>query len=118
VKSINQKNDLYKRTSRRVLSYYVVDNDPLFLDFCIPKNTALDMDLLESSFDLMYNPSFKIRPRENWMMPTPFVLTDALVIQQKIKPTVQVAPTALSAVPKMMISKDSTSQNIDTLKTK
>jgi hypothetical protein len=52
------------------------------------------------------------------MMPTPFVLTDALVIQQKIKPTVQVAPTALSAVPKMMISKDSTSQNIDTLKTK
>ena len=66
----------------------------------------------------MYNPSFKISPRENWMMPTPFVLTDAVVIQQKIKPTVQVAPTALSAVPKMMISKDSTSQNIDTLKTK
>lgn len=118
VKSINQKKEFYKRTSSRVLSYYVVDNDPLFLDFCIPKNTDLDMDLLESSFDLMYNPSFKISPRENWMMPTPFVLTDAVVIQQKIKPTVQLAPTAISAVPKMMISKDSTSQNIDTLKTK
>ena len=116
--SLNQKSDLYKRASRRVLSYYVVDNEPLLLDFCIPKNTALDMHLLESSFDLMYNPSFKISPRENWMMPTPFVLTDAVVIQQKIRPTVQLAPTALSVDPKMLIVKDSTSQNIDTLKTK
>ena len=118
VQSINQKNDLYKRTSRRVLSYYVVDNEPLILDFCILKDTDLGMDLLESSFDLMHNPSFKISPRENWMMPTPFVLTDAVVIQQKINPTVQLVAKELSVVPKTMISKDSTSQNIDTLKAK
>jgi hypothetical protein len=91
-KSLDQKGNLYQRTSRRVLSYYVVDNEPLLLEFCISKNIALDMELLESSFDLMYNPTFSISPRENWMMPTPFVLTDAVVIQQKIKPTVAMAP--------------------------
>jgi hypothetical protein len=116
--SLDQKSDLYKRTSQRVLSYYVVDNEPLTLDFCIPKNTALDMNLLESSFDLLYNPAFKISPRENWMMPTPFVLNDAVVIRQKIKPTIQSAPRSVLVAPKMIISKDSIAQNIDTLKTK
>ncbi|MND73461.1 hypothetical protein D3C80_650360 [compost metagenome] len=44
------------------------------------------MELLESSFDLMTNPLFEMAKRENWMMPTPFVLNDAVVIKQKIKP--------------------------------
>ncbi len=117
-KSLDQETDLYKRTSCRVLSYYVVDNEPLLLDFCIPKNTALDMDLLESSFDLMYNPVFKMSPRENWMMPTPFVLTDAVVIKQKIRPTIPSAPKTVLPTTNMIIAKDSTTQNIDTLKTK
>ena len=43
------------------------------------------MDLIESSFDLMSNSLFKIAPRADWMMPTPFVLNDAVLIQQKIK---------------------------------
>ena len=117
-KSLNHETDLYKRTSRRVLSYYVVDNEPLLLDFCIPKTTALDMDLLESSFDLIYNPVFKMVPRENWMMPTPFVLTDAVVIKQKIRPTIPVAPKSVMPTSNIIIVKDSTAQNIDTLKTK
>jgi hypothetical protein len=35
----------------------------------------------------MQNPLFSISKRASWMMPTPFVLTDAVVIKQKIKPT-------------------------------
>ncbi len=45
------------------------------------------MSLMESSFDLMTNPKFNIAKRASWMMPMPFVLNDAVVIQQKIKPT-------------------------------
>jgi hypothetical protein len=96
----------------------VVDNEPLILDFCIPKNTLFDMDLLESSFDLLHNPAFKIHPRENWMMPTPFVLTDAVVIRQKIKPTLITARKAIAPSVQIGISKDSTVQNNDTLKAK
>ena len=33
--------------------------------------------------------------RESWMMPTPFVLNDAVVIRQKIKPSAIVAETVL-----------------------
>jgi hypothetical protein len=44
------------------------------------------MELLESSFDLMSNPLFNITKRAPWMMPTPFVLNDAVVIKQKIIP--------------------------------
>jgi hypothetical protein len=43
------------------------------------------MELMESSFDLMQNPCSQFQ-RASWM-PTPFVLTDAVVIKQKIKPT-------------------------------
>jgi hypothetical protein len=45
------------------------------------------MDLVESSFDLMNNPAFSMAKRRSWMMPTPFVLNDAVVITQKIKLT-------------------------------
>jgi hypothetical protein len=48
--------------------------------------SCFDMELMESSFDLMQNPCSQFQ-RDSWMMPTPFVLTDAVVIKQKIKPT-------------------------------
>ena len=118
VTNINQKESLYKRNGRRVLSYYVVDNEPLELQFSIPAKAILDMDLMESSFDLLRNPLFKIVPRDSWMMPTPFVLNDAVVIQQKIKPPVAMTPKIVSHSPAMEISKDSASQNIDSLKIK
>jgi hypothetical protein len=57
------------------------------MEFSINKNQKLDLNLVESSFDLLSNPEFKIIKRNNWMMPTPFVLTDAVVIEQKVKPS-------------------------------
>ncbi|PKW28782.1 M28 family peptidase [Flavobacterium lindanitolerans] len=86
VKHINQKGSAFKRKGRKLLSYYVTDNEPLELQFSIASKAVLDMDLMESSFDLMSNKMFSIAKRENWMMPTPFVLNDAVVIKQKIKP--------------------------------
>jgi hypothetical protein len=106
--NLGQKGALYPRNGRKIISYYVVDNDPLELQFSIPKDTVLDMDLIESSFDLMTNPSFTISKRASWMMPTPFVLNDAVVIKQKIKATAKVIETTASKYKlKFVVKKDS-----------
>ena len=85
VSTSGQKGNRLERDDIKILCYYVVGNEPLVLDFYINKLTVFDMDLIESSFDLMTNPLFQIKPRADWMMPTPFVLNDAVLIQQKIK---------------------------------
>ena len=81
--ALDQKGSLYKRRGKKLISYYVVDNEPLELQFSIPVNAVFEMDLMESSFDLMNNPLFTITKRKDWMMPTPFVLNDAIIIRQK-----------------------------------
>ena len=87
VKQLEQKNSKMNRNGKKILSYYVVNNEPLEMQFEIKNAVLFDMQLLESSFDLMSNPSFSISPRASWMMPTPFVLNDAVVIRKRIKPT-------------------------------
>ena len=117
VKSISQNEALYKRTSKRVLSYYVVDNEPLELEFSINSKSVFNMDLMESSFDLMNNPLFTMVKRNSRMMPTPFVLNDAVVIQQKIKPSAQkLTPKTSTAFPTFDVKKDSVSKSTDTIK--
>jgi hypothetical protein len=47
------------------------------MEFNINAGSVFDMELMESSFDLMQNHCFNYK-RASWMMPTPFVLTDAV----------------------------------------
>jgi hypothetical protein len=86
-KQLEQKGPKMKRNGKKILSYYVVNNEPLEMQFVIDKSVLFDMQLLESSFDLMTNPMFNISPRASWMMPTPFVLNDAVVIKTRIRPS-------------------------------
>jgi hypothetical protein len=82
---LGQKGSKYERKGKKLLSYYVVDQLPLEIEFSLAASSVLDLDVIESSFDLMSNPLFQMQKRANWMMPTPFVLNDAVVIKQKIK---------------------------------
>ena len=75
------------------------------------------MDLMESSFDLVSNPKFRIAKRLPWMMPTPFVLNDAVVIQKKIVTSNVVSKREIFK-PRKLTSKDSLKVDIDTLITK
>jgi hypothetical protein len=84
---LGQKGSKYERKGKKLLSYYVVDQLPLEIEFSLAASSVLDLDVMESSFDLMSNPLFQMQKRANWMMPTPFVLNDAVVIKQKIKPS-------------------------------
>lgn len=117
VTTLGQKNSLYQRKGKKILSYYVVGNAPLEMQFSVNSSTVFDMELMESSFDLMTNPLFGIAKRENWMMPTPFVLNDAVVIKQKIKPTPVGVANALDTAINPM-AKDSLTVVKDSLKVK
>jgi hypothetical protein len=109
VSTSGAKTNRLEHDGMKILCYYVVGNEPLVMDFYINKSSIFDMDLLESSFDLMTNPLLKVKPRSDWMMPTPFVLNDAVVIQQKIKRYVApVAPIVTAPVKdSLAIAKDS-----------
>ncbi|WP_091172830.1 M28 family peptidase [Flavobacterium sinopsychrotolerans] len=115
VTTLGQKNSLYQRKGKKILSYYVVGNAPLEMQFSFNVSTAFDMELLESSFDLLSNPLFEITKRDNWMMPTPFVLNDAVVIRQKIKPTPVMVVNALDSLTNPVIN-DSLTVVKDSLK--
>lgn len=84
IKFINQKGSLFKRNGSKLLSYYVVEQIPLELQFMVEKNAVLDLKLLESSFDLLDNEQFSIPKRPKNMIAKPFVLTDAIVVKMKI----------------------------------
>lgn len=118
VTAIDQKGNELERNGRKLLSYYVVNNEPLVLQFTINKATVLDMDLMESSFDLMVNPLFNINPRQDWMMPTPFVLNDAVIITQKIKRARKVVVPVVDPNLVKLIVKDSLGVVKDSLKAK
>ena len=112
VSTSGQKGNRLERDDIKILCYYVVGNEPLVMDFYINKSSVFDMDLIESSFDLMTNPLLNIKPRNDWMMPTPFVLNDAILIQQKIKRYTAPLNVPIETAP----VKDSTITAIDTLK--
>ena len=110
---LGQKGSKYERKGKKLLSYYVVNQLPLEIEFSFATSSVLDLDVMESSFDLMSNPLFQMQKRANWMMPTPFVLNDAVVIKQKIKSSPKmVKPIGLNlgnVIQKdsLMIAKDS-----------
>lgn len=85
VTSIDINSAISGKSQGKLVTYYVVNNEPLELDFSIPKTQKLNLSLVESSFDLLSNPMFTMAPRKNWMIPMPFVLNDAVIIRQKIK---------------------------------
>ena len=105
VSLIGWKEAKYRRKGKKILSYYVVNNEPLQLSFTLDASTKLDMELMESSFDLLENEQFSVPKRPSWMIPTPFVLNDAVVIRKKIKPNVFTTETVVdSIIPKPIIT--------------
>ena len=87
---LSQKGSAYPRKGKKILSYYVVGNAPLEMQFSIDKNAVFDMELLESSFDLLANTQLNVANRPMTTMPKPFILNDAITLKQKIKPTPKV----------------------------
>ncbi|MCF6131573.1 M20/M25/M40 family metallo-hydrolase [Flavobacterium wongokense] len=115
VKSVDFESNIASKTSGKLLTYYVVDNLPLELEFSISDKQKLDLDLVEASFDLLSNPLVKVSPRKSGMIPTPFVLNDAVIIKQKIKPSPKL-PLENPELHRRFVSRDTLSVAVDSLK--
>jgi hypothetical protein len=87
VEPLTFKSKRFSYSKDRIITYYVVDNKPLELDLSINVQNKLNLELLESSFDLFNNPVLKTTKRKPGMIPTPFVLNDAIIIKEKIVPS-------------------------------
>ncbi len=75
--------------SNHILSYYFTDkNEYLDIKFTIPVGDKPELEIFEVSYDLYTNNKIKeiknIIPRNEIMMPMPFVLNDAVVIKKRI----------------------------------
>ncbi len=114
-KSIDLKSNIINKKSNKLLSYYVVDNRPLQMEFSIPSNQKLEMNLAESSFDLLTNPLFHIAKRRHWMIPTPFVLNDAIIVKQRIQSSTPIIKKAIPYFKRNAIPTDSLSLENDSL---
>jgi hypothetical protein len=115
VQSIDFKSNIAPKTTGKLLAYYVVDNLPLELEFSTLNTQNLDLNLVESSFDLLSNSLLKIAQRKPGMIPLPFVLNDAIIIKQKIKPSPKVDKEKVSfrRFPKQ---RDSIKVEVDSIK--
>lgn len=116
VQSIELKSNIITKNSNKILSYYVVNNIPLTLEFVIDSTQKLDLNLVESSFDLMTNPLFSMAKRRDWMIPTPFVLTDAVILKEKIQASAKRAQEAPIRLKKNSLNKDSLAVAKDSLR--
>ena len=115
ITSINFKKNISSKSNSKIITYYVVDNVPLELQFSINSKEKLDLELLESSFDLLSNRKLNVIKRKSWMVPTPFVLNDAVIVREKI------INSPINVVKKLNFSrkwetKDRTKLPIDTIK--
>ena len=115
VQSIDFKSNIASKTKGKLLTYYVVDNLPLEIEFSTLNTQNLDLNLVESSFDLLANSLLKMTQRKPGMIPMPFVLNDAIIIKQKIKPSPKVEKEKASfrRFPKQ---KDSITVEVDSIK--
>ena len=75
------------QASHKLLSYYVTRNQPLVFSFDVPVGVEPQLELMESSFDLLEQPRMGVPPRPKNTLPMPFVLNDAVVLIQPVRPT-------------------------------
>lgn len=81
--NVDDTQNSYRGTPNTALiNYYVSPNDSLRVDFTVEKNTSVSFKVMEYGFDLMDNPEFEMEERKDYMMPKPFVITDAIVVKR------------------------------------
>lgn len=76
-------NKMYRGTPNTALiNYFVSNNDSLKVNFTVEKDVSVSFKVMEYGFDLMHNSEFDMEERRDYMMPKPFVITDAVVVKR------------------------------------
>lgn len=84
---LSAENKEYRGTANESFLRYILPyaQDPLEIELIFDKDYKFPITVLEYSFDLMEHPLFSLEPREAFMMPKPFVVTDAVITRQIFK---------------------------------
>ncbi len=74
------------KKQKQVLSYFISEpNEFLNIEMTFPAKEHPSFDLYEVSYDLFTNNLLEVKPRtDKKMMPTPFVINDAIIIKKEI----------------------------------
>jgi hypothetical protein len=69
----------------KIIGYFLAKGvDSLVVKMTVPKDRKPSLELYDISFDLLNNPNFTVTPRSKLMMPTPFVINDAVITRMKL----------------------------------
>lgn len=81
--TVGDTSQLYRGTKNSALiRYFVSGGDSLQVNFSAENEVPISFKVMEYSFDLMSNPLFTIPNRPDFMMPKPFVITDAIAVKR------------------------------------
>lgn len=80
----NLTNAAQKIKSKELVRYYVSDKDSLVVSYEVLKNQKISFTVLEYSYDLLNHPQFTINKRADYMMPKPFIVTDAVIVKKEL----------------------------------
>jgi hypothetical protein len=111
--AINQKGSFFVRKDSRVINYYPIQNKPLILQFQLPKEEKLQIEIMTSSFDLLENELFKIPQRPSEFIPMPFVLNDAIVVKKKFFKAKSVIKTPLEQGEQIIVIDSTLNESLD-----
>ena len=80
-----EKSDLKINPGQFLAYYFSYYDKDITIELDFEENLSPTLNLIETSFDLFESEKFNFKPREDYMMPMPFVNTDAIVLSKKIK---------------------------------
>ncbi len=74
-----------RKSGKTVLNYYITSiEEKIAIEFTIKKEENPSFYIYETSYDLLESMHFNFKPRSENMMPTPFVINDAIVVKKQI----------------------------------
>ena len=81
----SDSNSIVRSANQTILTFYLSDAEQsLNFNMRMNKDVNPDFSIRETSYDLMTNPLFEIKPRTEAMMPFAFITSDAIVVHQKL----------------------------------
>ena len=75
----------FERKENQFFRSYPVNNKPINFKFEVDPEQGFDLEILESSFDLLDHLNSSTSKRPDYMMPKPFVINDARMLKQTFK---------------------------------
>ncbi len=73
-----------KKGNPQIAQYYMVDNEPLEIDFTINNSNKPQLEFYEISHDLLENTKLQAANRPHDKIPKPFVINNAVITKQQI----------------------------------